>query len=165
MTRGLLINKQTQIQEFCLNPTEASDDAVQEMKNLIKTCSDLATHPYLIITPPLSNAELPEPKEAEYLVAASGKFVALGKILDALKGDKEFKIGLVIQDVKGMELLEGFLRGKSIRVQRTDGNSMREQQVLESRGGPNVTLVLGGKAGSRALVVYMELTMLIAESS
>lgn len=153
MTRGVLINKQTQIQEFCLRPIEASEEMVQSMKSLMKTCSDLATHPYLIITPPLANADLPEPKEAEYLVVASGKFVALGRILDALKGEKEFKIGIVIESAKGTELLEGFLRGKSIPVRRTDGNSVRDQQIVEGRGGPNVTLVLGGKAGARAIVV------------
>jgi len=153
MTKGVLVNKQTQIQEFCINPADASDEMVESMKGLMKTCSEIATHPYLIITPPLANAELPEPKEAEYLVASSGKFVALGKILDTLKGDKEIRIGIVVQDAKGMDLLEGFLRGREIRVRRSDGNSMREQQILETRGGPTVTLVMGGTAGARAIVV------------
>jgi hypothetical protein len=153
MTRGVLINKQSQIQQFCLNSTEASDQLTETMKTLMTTCSAIATHPYLIITPPLANAELPEAREAEYLVASSGKFVALGKLLDALQGDKEVKIGIVVQNTKGMELLEGFIRGKGIRVKRADGAGVREQQTVESRGGANVILVLGGKAGARAIVV------------
>lgn len=153
MTKGVLINKQTQIQQFCLNPVDATDGLTQSMGVLIRTCSDIATHPYLIITPPLANADLPEAKEAEYLTASSGKFVALGKLLDSLQGDREIKVGIVIGQAKGMDLLEGFLRGKGIRVNRTDGATVREQQVLESRNGPNVTLVLGGRLGARAIVV------------
>lgn len=155
MTRGALINKQTQIQEFCLNPNEASGETVETMKELMRTCSHIATHPYLIIVPPLANADLPESREAEYLTASSGKFVALGKILDALKGGKEVKIGIVVQNAKGMDLVEGFLRGRKIRVTRTDGQGMREQQVTELRGGPNIILVLGGRVGSRAIVVIL----------
>lgn len=153
MTRGVLVNKQAQIQEYCLNPTEASEELVGCMKILMSICSAIATHPYLIITPPLANAELPETREAEYLVASSGKFVALGNILESLRGDKEIKIGIVVQNTKGMDLLEGFLRGRGIRVKRTDGAGVREQQSFESRGGANVTLVLGGRAGARAIVV------------
>lgn len=123
------------------------------MKVLMSTCSAVATHPYLIIAPPLANADLDEAKEAEYLMSSSGKFAALGHILDALQGDKETKVGIMIQDVKGMDMLEGFLRGRKVRVKRTDGAGLREQQDVQSRGGPNVTLVLGGKAGARAIVV------------
>jgi Class II histone deacetylase complex subunits 2 and 3 len=154
MTRGVLINKQAQIQKFCLNPTGASKELTEAMKILMTTCSAIATHPYLIITPPLANSDLAEPKEAEYIVASSGKFVALGRILDSLRGDKEIKIGIVVQHVKGMELLEGFLRGKGIRAIRSDGAGVREQQVIESRSGANVTLVIGGKTGARAIVVW-----------
>jgi SNF2 family DNA or RNA helicase len=153
MTRGVLINKQAQIQQFCLNPIDASDELVATMKTLISTCSAVATHPYLIIAPPLANADLDEAKEAEYLMSSSGKFAALGKILDALQSDKETKVGIIVQTVKGMDLLEGFLRGRNIRVKRTDGASVREQQNVQSRGGPTATLVLGGKAGARAIVV------------
>lgn len=154
MTRGVLINKQAQIQQFCLNPIDSSEELVTTMKVLMNTCSAVATHPYLIIAPPLANAELDEAKEAEYLMSSSGKFTALGKILDALQGDGEIKVGIMVQDVKGMDMLEGFLRGRKIRVTRTDGASVREQQHVQSRGGPNVTLVLGGKAGARAIVVF-----------
>jgi hypothetical protein len=153
MTRGVLVNKQQEIEKFCTDPARAPLELMESMKSLMRTCTDIATHPYLIITPPLANAGLPEPKEAEYLIASSGKFVALSRILDALQGEKETRIGIVVQNTKGMELLEGFLRGKSIRVNRTDGNSERERQILEGRGGPNVSLVLGGKAGARSLVV------------
>ena len=131
MTRGVLVNKQSQIQQFCLNSMEASDELTETMKILMTTCSAIATHPYLIITPPLANAELPETKEAEYLVASSGKFVALGKLLDSLRGDKEVKVGIVVQYTKGMDLLEGFLRGKGIRVKRTDGAGVREHQTVD----------------------------------
>ena len=153
MTRGVLINKQAQIQQFCLNPIDASEELVATMKTLMSTCSDVATHPYLIIAPPLANADLDEAKEAEYLMSSSGKFGALGKILEALQGDKEIKVGIIVQSVKGMDILEGFLRGRKIRVKRTDGASVREQQNITGRGGPTVTLVLGGKAGARAIVV------------
>jgi hypothetical protein len=153
MTRGVINNKQSDIQAFCLNPVDADDALLERMRTLMETCSTIATHPYMIITPPLANSELPEDKEAEYLVAASGKFVALGSILNQLRADKEIKVGIVIQDVKGVDLLEGFLRGRKIRVRRTDGSSVREIQAVEGRGGPNVTLVIGGKAGARAIVV------------
>jgi len=153
MTRGVLINKQKEIQEFCLNPNEANEQIVEIMKDVVETCSAIATHPYLIITPPLANAELPEPREAEYVIASSGKFSVLAKILDALKGDKEIKIAVVVESAKGLELLEGFLRGKDIRVRRSEGGSVRSQQLVEGRGGPSVLLVLGGKAGFRAMVV------------
>ena len=153
MTRGVLINKQAQIQQFCLNPLDASDELVATMKTLMSTCSAVATHPYLIIAPPLANADLDEAKEAEYLMSSSGKFAALGKILDALQSDKETKVGIIVQTVKGMDMLEGFLRGRNIRVKRTDGASVREQQNVQARGGPTATLVLGGKAGARAIVV------------
>jgi hypothetical protein len=123
------------------------------MKTLMSKCSGIATHPYLVITPPVANAELPDEKEAKYLVASSGKFVALGKLLDALKGDKEVKVGIVVEDVKGVELIDGFLRGRGIRVRRTDGAGVRGVQTGDLRGGPSVTIVLGGKAGSRAIVV------------
>jgi hypothetical protein len=154
MTKGVLINKQQEIQDFCADAAAASDDLVTSMKTLISTCSDIATHPYLIITPPVANADLPETKEASYLIASSGKFVALGKLLDALQRDKEVKLGIVVQDVKGVELLDGFLRGKGIRVKRSDGAGVRGVQTGGIRG-PNVTLVLGGKAGSRAIVVSL----------
>lgn len=121
----------------------------------MSTCSAVATHPYLIIAPPLANADLDEAKEAEYLMSSSGKFAALGKILDALRSDKETKVGIMVQDVKGMDMLEGFLRGRNIRVRRTDGESVREQQNVQSRGGPDITIVLGGKAGARAIVVFL----------
>jgi hypothetical protein len=156
MTKGVLYKKQAQIQQFCLNPTEASKELMESMKELMMTCSVIATHPYLIITPPLANADLPESKEAEYIIAASRKFVALGKILDCLRSDKEIKIGVVVQHVKGMDLLEGFLRGKGIKVRRADGAGVREQQHIESRVGANVTLILGGRAGARAIVVYSQ---------
>ena len=154
MTKGVLVNKQAQIQEFCLNPTNASDELTTTMKDLMATCSEIATHPYLIITPPLANAELPERREAEYLVASSGKFVALGKILHSLQNEKEVKVGIVVQNTKGVDLLEGFLRGNGIKVKRSDGAGVREHQQVESRTGANVTLVLGGRAGARAILVF-----------
>jgi hypothetical protein len=153
MTRGVIHNRQDDIKAYCLDPDAADETLRERMRALMATCSAIATHPYLIITPPLANAELPESREAEYLVASSGKFVALGLLLDQLRGDKEIKIGIVVHDIKGIDLLEGFLRGKGIRVLRTDGTSVREAQAGTSRGGPNVQLVLGGKAGFRALVV------------
>jgi len=154
LTRGILINKQTQIQEFCSNAADASDELIASIKELVENCSRLATHPYMIITPPLANAELPEEKEAEYLGSSSGKFVALGRILEALSGDKEVRIGIVVEDVKEMDLLEGFLRGRGVRVRRTDSAGVRGQQTIESRGGANCTLVISGKAGARSMVVF-----------
>ena len=153
MSRGVITNRELQIREFCLNSESANDETVAEMKRVISTCSDIATHPYLVITPPLANADLPEKKEAEYLVAVSGKFMALGKILDSLKDGEEVRVGIMIGSPRGMDLVEGFLRGKGVKVTRTDGAGVRDPQVVESRGGPNVTLVLGGKAGARAIVV------------
>jgi hypothetical protein len=107
----------------------------------------------MIITPPLANAELPEQREAEYLGSSSGKFVALGRILEALSGDKEVRIGIVVEDVKEMDLLEGFLRGRGVRVRRTDSAGVRGQQLVDTRGGANCTLVISGKAGARSIVV------------
>jgi hypothetical protein len=153
LTRGILINKQTQIQEFCSNAADASEDLIASIKELVENCSRLATHPYMIITPPLANAELPEQREAEYLGSSSGKFVALGRILEALSGDKEVRIGIVVEDVKEMDLLEGFLRGRGVRVRRTDAAGVRGQQLVEGRGGANCTLVISGKAGARSIVV------------
>jgi hypothetical protein len=164
MTKGVLVNRQEDIQAFCLNPVEADDAMIEKMRGLMTSCSAIATHPYLIITPPLANAELPEDKEVEYLVASSGKFVALGLLMDQLQGDKEIKVGIVAQDVKLVDLLEGFLRGKGIRVRRTDGSSVRGDQAVQARGGPNVTLVLSGQAGSRAIVVWPFCLMLTLES-
>jgi hypothetical protein len=152
MTRGVIINKQSEIRNFCLNPT-SDPSLINEMKTLISNCSDIATHPYLVITPHLANSELPEDKESQYLIASSGKFTALGKILDALQGDKSIKIGIVAQHIKTCEFLEGLVRGKGIKCRRSDGASVRESQNLGSRGGPDVLLVLGGKAGFRAMVV------------
>jgi hypothetical protein len=153
LTRGILINKQTQIQEFCSNAGDASEDLIASIKELVENCSRLATHPYMIITPPLANAELPEQREAEYLGSSSGKFVALGRILEALSGDKEVRIGIVVEDVKEMDLLEGFLRGRGVRVRRTDSAGVRGQQLVDTRGGANCTLVISGKAGARSIVV------------
>jgi len=153
MSRGFIVNRQSQIRAFCLNSESANDEMVAEMKAVVSTCSDIATHPYLVITPPLANADLPEKKEAEYLVAVSGKFAALGKILDSLKDGGDVRVGIMIGTPRGMDLVEGFLRGKGIKVTRTDGAGVRDPQVVESRAGPNVTLVLGGKAGARAIVV------------
>ena len=153
LTRGILINRQTQIQEFCSNALDASDELTALMKELVENCSRLATHPYMIITPPLANAELPEEKEAEYLGSSSGKFVALGRILDALSEDKEVRVGVVAEDAKEIDLLEGFLRGRGVRVRRTDSAGVRSAQLVDSRGGANVTLVISGKAGARAMVV------------
>ena len=153
LTRGILIKKQTQIQEFCSNPLEASEELTASIKGLIENCSRLATHPYMIITPPLANAELPEEKEADYLGSSSGKFVALGRILAALSAEKEVRIAVVVEDVKEMDLVEGFLRGRAARVRRTDSGGVRGQQIIESRGGASVTLVLSGKAGARSIVV------------
>ena len=152
MSRGVLINRQAEIRAFCLNAEDASEETVEAMKGVVEQCSDIATHPYLVITPPLANADLPERKEAEYLVAASGKFVALGGILDALREGGEGRVGIVVGSVRGMDLVEGFVRGKDIKVVRTDGAGMRDPQVVETRG-LTVSLVLGGLAGSRALVV------------
>ena len=164
MTKGVLINRQGDIQAFCLNPVEADPKVVESMRSLMGTCSAIATHPYMIITPPLANAELPEDREAEYLVASSGKFVALGMLMDQLQGDKEIKVGIMAQDVKLIDLLEGFLRGKGIRVRRSDGSSVRGNQPVVPRGRPNVTLVLSGRAGSRAIVVCQFSSMITVES-
>ena len=153
MTQGVLLNKQKEIQEFCLNPDAASEDLVEAMRELVATCTALATHPYLIITPPLANADMPEAKEAEYLVASSGKFVTLGKIMEEFRGEKNLKIGIVVENAKTVELLEGFIRGKGIKVRRTDGAGVRENQVVDPRTGPTVTIVIGGKAGFNAIVV------------
>lgn len=157
LTRGILVNKQTQIQEFCSNALDAPDELTSSIKELLENCSRLATHPYLIITPPLANANLPEEKEAEYLGSSSGKFVALGRILGALSGDKEVRVGIVGEDAKEMDLLEGFLRGRGVKVRRTDSAGVRGAQLIDSRGGANVTLVISGKAGARAMVVRIPL--------
>lgn len=165
MSRGVLINRQAQIRAFCLSPVDASDEAVSEMKEVVSTCSDIATHPYLVIMPPLAKADLPEEKEAEYLIAASGKFVALGKILDALKEGGEVKVGIIVGSARGMDLVQGFVRGKGIKITRTDGAGVRDPQIVESRGGPTVLLVLGGKAGARAIVVRPKILLEINQEN
>jgi Class II histone deacetylase complex subunits 2 and 3 len=153
MTKGVLVNKQEEIRAFCNDSAGATEETVESMKILMQTCSDIATHPYAIITPPLANVELPEPKESEYLTVSSGKFIALGSILKSLHQDKEIRIGIVLRNVKAMDLVEGFLRGREIRVRRTDGESFRPQQNLPNARGPTITLVLGGPLGFRAIVV------------
>jgi Class II histone deacetylase complex subunits 2 and 3 len=152
MSRGVLGNRHKEIQAFCLNAEDASEETVTEMKDIMERSSEIAMHPFMAITPTLPNTNLSEKDESGFLVAASGKFVALGKILDALQEGGEARVGIMVGSVRGIELVEGFVRGKGIKVIRTDASGVvRDPQVVETRG-LTVTLVQGGKAGSRAIV-------------
>lgn len=151
MSRGVVVERQREIRAFCLNAEDTSEETVTQMRGILEHCSSIATHPYSVVIPNLGNVDLPERDEAKYLANASGKFVALGKILDALREGGDGRVGIVVGNARGMEMVEGFVRGKGIKLVRTDGAGMRDPQVVETRG-LTVTLVLGGRAGSRALV-------------
>ncbi|SCU86972.1 LAMI_0D04258g1_1 [Lachancea mirantina] len=127
---------------------------VQMMYLLAANIRAVANHPSLLVSHYMPR-QLLLMEPGERLIAASHKFQVLASIVDKFSGrDRNrftgsMKLALIAHNVKELDLIEGFLLGKLVRIKRLSGTSLfDEKHVYDSSVSSDAPSVMSSREPS-----------------